>query len=138
MGICDSDFAHKNDHSFFENYFRDLVRVSFCRAQKILLISSIGQHFTFLIIDDILGIMSIKIFIIQLFYGKRSKNYLLQKIMMIILKPTKNAIVMQGNTDQIRGFWCILICLNCRRRTNEGFLNSSGHSRYDATIFRPI
>ena len=64
MGNCDSDFAHKNDHSFFENYHRDLVRVSFSRAQKMLLISSIGQHFTFLIIDDILGIMSIIIFII--------------------------------------------------------------------------
>ena len=32
--------------------------------KKMLLISNIGQHFTFLIIDDILGIMSIKIFII--------------------------------------------------------------------------
>ena len=32
MGNCDSDFAHKDDDSFFENHHRALVRVSFCRA----------------------------------------------------------------------------------------------------------
>jgi len=57
-----------------------------------LLISSIGQHFTFLIIDDILGIMSIKIFKIQQFNRKGPKNYFCKKIFMIILKIIKNAI----------------------------------------------
>ena len=44
------------------------------------LISSIGQHFTFHIIDDILGIMSIKIFKIQQFNKKGLKNYFCKKI----------------------------------------------------------
>ena len=33
-------------------------------------------------------------------------------------------IVMLGNTDKFEGFWCILICLNCCRGTNEGLLDS--------------
>ena len=32
MGNCDSGFADKDDHSFFKNHRRTLVRVSFCRA----------------------------------------------------------------------------------------------------------
>ena len=64
MGNCDYDFAHRDDHSFFEIHHRALVRVLFCRAYKNLLISSIDHHFTFLIIDDIFGIMSIKTFLI--------------------------------------------------------------------------
>ena len=47
-------------------------------------------------------------------------------------------IVMLGNTDQNRGFWCFEICLNCHRGTNEGIMDSSGHGRDDADIFRPI
>ena len=47
-------------------------------------------------------------------------------------------MVMWGNTDRFGGFWCISICLNCRRGTNEGLLDSSGHGRYDTAIFRPI
>ena len=56
------------------------------------LINSIGQHFNFHIIDNILGIMSIEIFKIQEFNRKGHRNYFCEKIIMITLKIIKNAI----------------------------------------------
>ena len=58
MGNCDSDFAHKNDHSFFENHHRDLVRVSFCKKKhddhlkdhKKMLFNAIKYNF-FIVLD---------------------------------------------------------------------------------------
>ena len=59
MGNCDSDFAHKDVHSSFENHHRVVDKVLFLRAKKELLISHIDLHFSFIFLYDILGIMSI-------------------------------------------------------------------------------